>query len=88
LKHLRRLKNKVHNDLSARDSWELTRCLEVINLYDLAELVFIGALERKESRGLHRRADYAYTDPLLNGKLLIIKRIDGRPITEWRQVTQ
>jgi succinate dehydrogenase/fumarate reductase flavoprotein subunit len=88
LRHLRRLKNKVHNGLCARDSWELTRCLEVVNLYDLAELVFIGALERKESRGLHRRADYAYTDPLLNGKLLIIKRIDDRPITEWRDVPQ
>jgi succinate dehydrogenase/fumarate reductase flavoprotein subunit len=86
LRHLRRLKDKIYGSLSARDSWELTRCFEVVNLYDLAELVFIGALERKESRGLHRRADYAYTDPLLNGKLLMIKKVDGRPVTEWREI--
>jgi succinate dehydrogenase/fumarate reductase flavoprotein subunit len=84
--HLRRLKEKIHNTLRAKDRWELTRCLEVVNLYELGELVFIGALERKESRGLHHRVDYPYTDPLLNNKILIVKKVDGKPITEWREV--
>ncbi|MBW1804051.1 MAG: hypothetical protein JRJ85_25370 [Deltaproteobacteria bacterium] len=86
LRHLMRLREKVHHTLRSKDRWELTRCLEVINLYDLAELIFISALERKESRGLHQRVDYPYTDPLLNGKNLIIKKVDGRHVTEWRDV--
>jgi succinate dehydrogenase/fumarate reductase flavoprotein subunit len=86
LNHLRRLKEKLYQTLRAKDRWELTRCLEVVNLYDLGELVLIGALERKESRGLHHRIDYPYTDPLLNNKILIVKRVDGKPITEWREV--
>jgi succinate dehydrogenase/fumarate reductase flavoprotein subunit len=86
LNHLRRLREKIRNTLRARDRWELTRCLEVVNLYELGELVFIGALERKESRGLHHRVDYPYTDPLLNNKVLIVKMVDGKPVTEWRDV--
>ncbi|MBW1800373.1 MAG: FAD-dependent oxidoreductase, partial [Deltaproteobacteria bacterium] len=57
--------------------------LEVLNLIDLGELVCIAALERKESRGQHKRTDYTYTNPLLD-KYLIIKNVDGRPVTEWR----
>ena len=85
-KHLGRLKDKFLNTVVARDRWELTRVLEVANLYDLGELVFVGGLERKESRGMHRRVDYSYTDPLLNGKNLIIKNVEGQPVTEWRSI--
>jgi succinate dehydrogenase/fumarate reductase flavoprotein subunit len=86
LAHLRRLRKKIDTSLRARDPWELTRCLEVRNLYDLGETVFLAALERKESRGMFLRSDYPYTDPLCNGRLLIIKQVDGRPVTEWRNV--
>ena len=86
LSHLLRLKDKLHHTVIARDRWELTRCLEVANLYDLGELLFIGALERKESRGWHQRVDYPYADPLLNGKVLMVKKVDGKPVTEWREV--
>lgn len=86
LRHLRRLKGKFHNTVRAKDRWELTRCLEVVNLYDLGELVFVGALERKESRALHHRVDYPYTDPLLNGKMLIVMKVDGKPVTEWKEM--
>ena len=86
LRLLRRLKKKLHDTAIARDRWELTRCLEVVNLYDLGELVFVNALERKESRALHQRVDYPYTDPLLNNMVLIIKNVNGKPVTEWRDV--
>ena len=86
LRHLRRLKAKLLDMATARDRWELTRLLEVVNLYDLGELVFIGGLERKESRGLHQRIDYPYTDPLLNGKMLVIRREDEGPVTEWKDL--
>jgi succinate dehydrogenase/fumarate reductase flavoprotein subunit len=84
LKHLRRLKQKAYTSMKASNRWELTRCLEVLNLYNLGELVFMGALERKESRGLHQRIDYPYTDPLLNNKVLTIRRINNSPTLEWK----
>jgi succinate dehydrogenase/fumarate reductase flavoprotein subunit len=86
LRHLRRLKAKLLDMATARDRWELTRLLEVVNLYDLGELVFIGGLERKESRGLHQRVDYPYIDPLLNGKMLVIRKEDEGPVTAWKDL--
>jgi len=84
LNHLRRLKEKTQSTLRAKNRWELTRCLEVLNLYDLGELIFFAALERRESRALHNRSDYPYTDPLLNEKLLAVKRVEGEPKLEWK----
>lgn len=86
LAHLTRLSKKVLDSASAKDRWELTRLLEVVNLYHLGELIFRGGLERKESRGLHRRVDYPYTDPLLDGKMLVVKKEAGGPVLEWRDV--
>ena len=88
LEHLRRLKAKAHENMKAANQWELTRCLEVLNLYDLGELVFLGALERKESRNLHQRIDYPYTDPLLNNKVLAIKKVGSKPVFEWKDVAK
>jgi succinate dehydrogenase/fumarate reductase flavoprotein subunit len=82
LAHLRRLKKKAHETVTARNQHELMRCLEVFNLSDLAELVFIAALERKETRGAHLRADYPFTNPLLN-KHITVKKVGGKPVTEW-----
>ena len=84
LNHLHRLKKTVHNTMTAKDRWQLTRCLEILNLYDLAELVFTAALDRKESRGLHQRVDYPLTDPMLNEKILIVKKVNDKPTTRWR----
>lgn len=84
LTHLRRLSEKIHNTMRAANRWELTRCLEVLNLYNLAELVFLSALERKESRNLHKRVDYAFSDPRLNDKFVIVKQVKGEPVFEFR----
>jgi succinate dehydrogenase/fumarate reductase flavoprotein subunit len=86
LAHLRRLRQKLDTTLRATNRWELARCLEVRNLYDLGELVFAAASERKESRGMFQRSDYPYTDPLLGGKLLTVKQVDGKPYLEWKDV--
>jgi len=85
LDYLRRLKEKAHTTITATNQHELMHCLEVFNLLDLAEATFAAALERKETRGRHIRADYPFTNPLLE-KLLIVKIADGNPATEWREV--
>lgn len=86
LSYLRRLKHKAATTMMARNQWELTRCLETLNLLDLGELVFIAAHERKETRGLHNRPDYPLTDPMLEGKGLFVKQVGGEPVLEWRKI--
>ena len=86
LSYLRRLKQKAATTIMARNPWELTRCLETLNLLDLGELVFIAANERKETRGLHNRPDYPLTDPMLEGKGLFVKQVGGEPVLEWRNI--
>lgn len=86
LSYLRKLKEKAASSMAAKNQWELTRCLETLNLLDVGELVFLAALERKETRGLHNRPDYPLTDPMLDGKGIFINRIGGKPVLEWRRV--
>ncbi len=81
--HLRRLKKKIDTTMIARNPHELMRCLEVRNMYELGELVFITALDRKETRGLHVRPDYPFTNPTLN-QAHIIQSIDGTPVIQWK----
>ncbi len=81
--HLRRLKQEARDTIIAGNPHELSRALEVLNLIDLGELVCVAAKERKETRGQHNRTDYAYTNPILD-KYLIVKNVDGQPVTEWR----
>lgn len=83
LTHLGRLKKEASSAMIARNQHELMRSLEVLNLIELGELVCVAAMERKETRGWHERKDYPYKDPLLD-KELIIKRVDGKPVTYWR----
>ena len=61
--------------------------IEVIVLNDLAELVFTVGLGRKEYRGLHQRVDFPYTELRLKGKMLIFRKVNGDPATEWRELS-
>jgi len=61
-----------------KEPHELMHALEVLNLIDLGELLFVAASERKETRKKHVRADYPFTNPLLE-KLLIVKRSTEKP---------
>jgi len=78
------LKKKAYATMIAKNQHELIRCIEVLNLLDLGELMFISMRERKETRGQHVRSDYPFTNPLLN-KWLVIKKVEGNPVTEWRE---
>ena len=58
----RRYKNVSIQDKGVRYNTDLLEAIELGFLLDLAELVVIGALERKESRGGHAREDYPTRD--------------------------
>jgi succinate dehydrogenase/fumarate reductase flavoprotein subunit len=60
--------------------------MEVLNLLDLGELVFIAANERKETRGTFTRSDYPFTDHALNGKQIVLKNIGDKVVTTWEKV--
>lgn len=86
LGHLRRLRDKALNTVIANDHHELVRCLEVMNLLEMGELVFIAADDRKETRGFHVRSDYELPNPRLNNKVHVVKKINGKPVTDWQAV--
>jgi succinate dehydrogenase/fumarate reductase flavoprotein subunit len=86
-RHIEKLKKKAHETMVARNQHELVRGLEVLNLLDIGELVFVTARERKETRGLHVRTDYPFTNPLLD-RLLVVKKVDGQPTLEWRKINR
>ncbi len=84
---LQRLKQKVQSDLIADNPHDMGRCLEVINLLMVGELIFVAANERKETRGKHIRTDYPFTNPLMS-KLLMIRQQNQKPVMEWRSITR
>jgi len=84
LEHLRRIKEKAQNHLIANNPHDLMRSLEVLNLFDIGELVFLSARERKETRGPFIRTDHSYANPMLSGKSLICKQVNGKPVVEWK----
>ena len=85
LTHLERLKKKVCSSLAAANPHELMRCLEVLNMLDMGEVVVAAARERKETRGKHVRPDYLFTNPLPD-QLLVVKKVNERPVIEWRPI--
>jgi succinate dehydrogenase/fumarate reductase flavoprotein subunit len=87
LRHLERLRGKVYDTIMANSQHELWRSMEVINLLDLAEVVFRTSEERKETRGMFIRTDYPITNPLLD-RILVVRRENEKPIFEWRKVEE
>ncbi len=85
LTYLRNLKEKVRATLIADNAHTLMRSLEVQDLLDCGETVFLSALERKETRAQHRRSDFPFTNPLLQDKFLTIRKKNGKIVTAWRE---
>jgi len=84
LTYLRDLKKKALATLRAEDAHTLMRCLETVDLMQCGELVFLTALERKETRALHVRSDYTFTNPLLQDKFITVCSEKGKIRLEWR----
>ncbi|MBK6763267.1 MAG: succinate dehydrogenase flavoprotein subunit [Micrococcales bacterium] len=58
----RRYRNVAIHDKGERYNTELLEAIELGFLLDLAEVLVVGAIERKESRGGHAREDYQARD--------------------------
>jgi len=85
LSYLRRLKQNAFTTMMAENQHELMHCLEVLNLLDIGELVFVAAIERRETRGTHVRPDHPFTNPLMD-KLLVVKSLNGEMVTGWKEI--
>jgi succinate dehydrogenase/fumarate reductase flavoprotein subunit len=79
-----RVREKSKRILKATNQHDLYHCLEVLNLFDVAELVLLAVNERKESRGQARRLDYPFINPMLN-KFLVITQKEGKPSFRWEE---
>jgi succinate dehydrogenase/fumarate reductase flavoprotein subunit len=84
LKYLDDLKHHILQELTADNAHSLMRCLEVLDLLENGEAIFHTALERKETRAMHIRSDFPFTNPLLTEKYLTIRKEKNKPILEWR----
>jgi len=85
LKYLGDLKTRATSSFTAPNSHALMRCLETLDLMQCGEVIMQTALERKETRGMHRRSDYPFTNPLLQDKFLTIMQDKGEVHLEWRE---
>ena len=85
LKYLRDLKQKTLGTLMADNSHTLMRSLETLDLMDCGEIIFLTALERKETRGLHRRSDFPFTNPLLQNQFLTVWQEKDEVKMAWRE---
>jgi succinate dehydrogenase/fumarate reductase flavoprotein subunit len=87
-RHLQKLRTKARGNLMARNPHELMHCLEVLNLLDIGEVIFAAVRQRQETREKYARLDYPFTNPMLDGKILICKKKGNKPVTEWREVKE
>ena len=84
LKYLHDLRRHTLESVACANAHELMRTTEVMELMDCAEVIFVAALARQETRGTHRRSDFRFTNPLLADKYLSVWREDGRPKVRFR----
>jgi succinate dehydrogenase/fumarate reductase flavoprotein subunit len=83
-RQLTRVRTKAKQLLKAANPHDLYHCQEVLNLLDIAELVLLAVNERKESRGIARRLDYPFVNPMLE-KFLVITQKEGKPSFRWEK---
>ncbi|MFP5527994.1 FAD-dependent oxidoreductase [Peptococcus simiae] len=84
--YLEHLRTRAIKDIKCSTAHELMRTLESFDLLQIGQLICLTAEERKECRGMHKRAEYTYTNPLLDNKFLNIYKAPGQeePVLEWR----
>lgn len=81
-----RFKNVLAGHSDKRFNFSLIRILELENMLDLAEVITMGALMRRESRGAHWRLDYPSRDDENFLKHSLFTKIDDYVKTEFIDV--
>lgn len=84
LTYLAQLRELAVREVRTPCAHSLMRAAETFDLFDCGEITMYAALERKETRGLHVRSDYTFTNPLLNNKFLEVWQEHGEIHTHWR----
>ncbi len=51
----------------------------------MGKLIITVCRERRESRGMHKRSDYTFTNPLLNDMFMTVKKVDNQAQVGWRK---
>lgn len=85
LNYIRQLQKAAGAQMGAENAHELMRVLEVLDMIDFAEPVFLTCRNRKESRDLHHRADYPGENEALKNVYQTIEKINGTVNLEWRR---
>jgi len=71
-------KNMIVKSKSSRYNIEWREAIEIFFMLDVAEMIIKSALERKESRGAHRRADYPKTDNEKWLKKVVVRKVNDK----------
>lgn len=83
LSRIRQIRKET-GKLVARNGYDWARALEARNLFLSAELLFIGSLERKESRGAFFRDDYPDTDNANWLRNILYRQSEGELTIDYR----
>lgn len=84
LQYLDQLRDITLNQVRTPCSHTLMRMAETLDLMDCGEITMRAARERKETRGLHKRSDFTFTNPLLDNKFLQVWKKEGSVQMQWR----
>jgi succinate dehydrogenase / fumarate reductase flavoprotein subunit len=82
----KRFKNVRVRDKGSVFNTDFVDVLETSHLLDFSEVIVLGALERKESRGAHYRKDYPKRDDANWLKHTLARRVDGEIKLEYKPV--
>ena len=85
LNNLELLEKRAKTSVYCANSHELMRALESFDLLEMGKLVITVCRERRESRGMHKRSDYTFTNPLLNDMFMTVKKVDNQAQVGWRK---
>lgn len=83
-KYLNDLKKYAIAQLKAENAHELVRSLEVLDLLDVSIIMALCGENRKETRGVIKRVDYPFTNPLMNNKFQIISLTEDGAVLGFR----
>lgn len=83
-KYLSDLKKYAIAQLKAENAHELVRSLEVLDLLDVSIIMALCGENRKETRGVIKRVDYPFTNPLMNNKFQIISLTEDGAVLGFR----